>query len=92
MAYNSRYQYETSPRKLQPEYERVPKKYPKKSTVRKANVNKKAKVQPKKQIKNQAKIMLYVAFGFIILFAISYRKSKISRTISKRNAGNAKIK
>ncbi len=83
MAYNSRYQYETSPRKLQPEYERVPKKYPKKSTVRKAKVNKKAKVQPKKQIKNQAKIMLYVAFGFIILFAISYRNSVINEKFSE---------
>ncbi len=61
MAYNSRYQYETSPRKLQPEYERIPKKYPKKSTIKKVKVNKKAKKQEKKQIKVQAKAMLYVA-------------------------------
>lgn len=60
MAYN-RYQYETSPRKIQPEYERIPKKYPKKSTVRKANVNKKSKIQSKKHIKSQVKVMLYVA-------------------------------
>ena len=31
----SRYQYETSPRKLQPEYEPIKKKYPKKSTATK---------------------------------------------------------
>ncbi len=61
MAYNSRYQYETSPRKLQPEYERIPKKYPKKNNVRKTNVNKKPKTQAKKHTKNQAKVMLYVA-------------------------------
>lgn len=61
MAYNNRYQYETSPRKLQPDYERIHKKYPKKSTVRKANVNKKAKIQSEKHIKSQVKVMLYVA-------------------------------
>lgn len=61
MAYNSRYQYETSPRKLQPEYERIPKKYRKKSSTRKVNINKKVKPQAKKHIKNQAKVMAYVA-------------------------------
>lgn len=62
MAYNnSRYQYETSPRKLQPEYEQIPKRYPKKSTVRKTKVNSKTKLQAKKQAKKQYKIMLYVA-------------------------------
>ena len=34
MAYNNRYQYETSPRKLQPEYEPIKQKYPKKSTIK----------------------------------------------------------
>lgn len=61
MAYNSRYQYETSPRKLQPEYEQIPKKYPKKSTIRKTNVNKKQKSKTKKHKKNQISVMLYVA-------------------------------
>ena len=37
MAYN-RYQYETSPRKLQPEYVPIKKKYPKKSTAKKIDV------------------------------------------------------
>lgn len=35
MAYSNRYQYETSPRKLEPEYRPIKKKYPKKSTAKK---------------------------------------------------------
>ena len=34
----NRYQYETSPRKLQPEYRPTKKQYPKKSTAKKNNV------------------------------------------------------
>ena len=43
----NRYQYETSPRKLQPEYEPIKKKYPKKSTATKTE-----KSSSKKQLKN----------------------------------------
>lgn len=82
MAYN-RYQYETSPRKLQPEYEQIQKKYSKKSTARKTKINNKSKLQEKKHSKNQFKIMLYVAIGFIILFAISYRNSVINEKFSE---------
>lgn len=78
MAYNSRYQYETSPRKLRPEYEPVKKTYPKKSTAKKS-ANKKA-LNPKKV--NQAKILSYVAIGFITLFIISYRNAVIDKTYS----------
>ncbi len=87
MAYNNRYQYETSPRKLQPEYERIQKKYPKKSTARKPSSQtiSKQKVKPKakKKLKIKAKVMLYVAIGFIILFAISYRNSVINEKFSE---------
>ena len=85
MAYNSRYQYETSPRKLQPEYEPIKKKYPKKSTARKINTNtkSKAKTKPKRKLKMQVKMLAYVAIGFIILFAISYRNSVINEKFSE---------
>lgn len=84
MAYNSRYQYETSPRKLQPEYKPTRKKYPKKSTAKKTVEPKKAvKKQVKKQAKSQIKVMAYVAVGFIILFAISYRNSVINEKFSE---------
>lgn len=85
MAYNSRYQYETSPRKLQPEYVPIKKKYPRKSTAKKSNVTskKKVKTKDKKQIKMHAKVMGYVAIGFIILFAISYRNSLINEKFAE---------
>ncbi len=87
MAYNSssRYQYETSPRKIKPEYEQIKKKYPKKSTARKTTNNKKEKSKTKTNAKSndiQAKVILYVAVGFIIAFAISYRYSLIDKTYS----------
>lgn len=84
MAYNSRYQYETSPRKLQPEYRPERKKYPKKSTARKTVDTKKiAKKQVKKQANSQIRVMAYVIIGFIILFAISYRNSVINEKFSE---------
>ena len=67
--YNTnRYEYETSPRKLQPEYTPINKKYPKKSTVR----NTSNKIQTKQQdVKNiNTKIILYIGIAFAILFAI----------------------
>ena len=70
------YQYETSPRKLQPEYE--PKKNPyrkKKSSLKKAkNVSKKVA----KKAKYNYKPVIYVAATFVMLFTISYRNSQIT--------------
>lgn len=81
----SRYQYETSPRKLQPEYEPIKKRYPKKSTARKTRVETKSKAKPKtkRKLKMQVKVLGYVAVGFIILFAISYRNSIINEKFSE---------
>lgn len=81
MAYNSRYQYETSPRKLQPEYEAIPKKYPKKSTARSTKTVQKSIKKPKEQSKSR--IITYVAIGFSILFAISYRNSVINEKFAE---------
>lgn len=81
MAYNNRYQYETSPRKLQPEYETRNKKYPKKSTAKSTKNISKSKQQVKKQSK--ARIIVYVAIGFTILFAISYRNSVINEKFAE---------
>lgn len=74
--YNTnRYQYETSPRKLQPEYEPIKKKYPKKSTVSKKNINTQNKSNKIKNIK----VMLYIGIIFAILFAISYRNALVAQ-------------
>lgn len=81
------YQYETSPRKLQPEYEpnvrkTNPYKGKKISTVKntKRNVKKKAKTQPKVQL------ALYIAIGFVVLFGISYRNSLITESFNKKES------
>ena len=50
MAYygSSKYQYETSPRKIKPEYEQIKKKYPKKSSAKRNN--------SKKNTQNRSKV------------------------------------
>lgn len=80
--YNAnRYQYETSPRKLQPEYTPVKKRYPKKSTASKKTINeqKQVKVAESKNIK----IMLYIGIIFAMLFAISYRNALVAQRYSE---------
>lgn len=85
MAYAQRrtgYQYETSPRKLKPEYEPIKNPYSKKrsSTLK----QKEQKPKEKRQLKPKVKIVLYVLIGFGILFAISYRNSLITESFSKK--------
>ena len=72
----SAYQYETSPRKLQPEY----KPETKKKTVSKSKV--KAKTKPKYNHKPVA----YIVVGFILLSIISYRNSLINETYNKKES------
>ena len=79
----NKYQYETSPRKLEPEY--TPKKNinkGKKSTAKKTipKVNKK-KLEAQK--KKQRRIIKYVCLGFAILFAISFRNAQIDESFEK---------
>lgn len=78
------YQYETSPRKLQPEYEPRKNPYEKKKSstqkVKKQNVKK----QSKKQMKPKAKLVICVAIGFAILFAISYQNSLITESFNQK--------
>lgn len=78
------YQYETSPRKLQPEYEPIKNPYEKKktSTLKKQN-NKK---QAKKQVKPKAKLVIGIAVTFAILFAISYQNSLITESFSQKES------
>jgi len=81
----NRYQYETSPRKLEPDY--APKKNPyrgKPSTAKKPSSKK--KTSNKKLIdtkKKQKKLMMYLIIGFSIIFAICYRNSKIDESFAE---------
>lgn len=77
----SRYQYETSPRKLEPEYEPIKENYKKRKTT---NVKKKQeKVQPKRHIKKQIKVVTYVCLIFASLLVISYRNSLINESFNE---------
>lgn len=82
----NRYQYETSPRKLEPEYRPIKKKYPKKSTAKKIATAKRVKHTSKKakvQLEAKYKAIFYVLVLFAILFAISYRNAVISEKYSQ---------
>ena len=74
MAYSSRYQYETSPRKLKPEEE----------TTKKTSVKKKYSVSKQKNVKSRQRVktIMYIIAGFAILFAISYRNSLITASFN----------
>lgn len=78
----SKYQYETSPRKLEPDYMPKKKVAPKKTS---AKVKKKStgKRKAKKQENVEKKVVKYLAIGFAIVFAIAYRNSKIDESFAK---------
>ena len=82
----NRYQYETSPRKLEPEYEPIKNPYSKKksTTIKK----KQEKVQPKKHLKTQIKTVIYIGLIFASFVVISYRNSLINESFNE----NEKLK
>ena len=82
----NKYQYETSPRKLEPEYAPKKNNYKgKKSTARKPETSKQ-KVNNKKlqeERKKHRKVIMYVILAFAVLFAISYRNAQIDENFEK---------
>ena len=74
----SGYQYETSPRKLEPEYR--PQKRKKQVKAKKIEKNKKIE---KKEKKKRVRQTLTVLALFVVLVAISYRNSAINESFSK---------
>ncbi len=82
----NRYQYETSPRKLEPEYRPIKKKYPKKSTAKKTDNKKTTENKKQNKVihsKGKVKAIFYVAVFFVVLFVISYRNTLISEKYSE---------
>ena len=76
------YQYETSPRKVEPEYNPIKTDYKGKKT---SAANKKANSKKaKKQAKSKTKMVMAIAFTFSILFAIIYQNSLITESFSKK--------
>lgn len=78
----NKYQYETSPRKLEPEYAPVKNPYKKKKTtakkVQKTNKNKVNEIK-----KRKIRAIKYIAIGFVIIFGISLRNSQIDENFAK---------
>lgn len=78
------YQYETSPRKLEPEYEIRKNPYQKKKVSTRTNKKQNNQKQVNKQLKAKVKVAMYLAIAFAILFAISYRNSLITESFNKK--------
>lgn len=78
----NKYQYETSPRKLEPEYTPIKNPYKKKKTtakkVQKTNKNKVNEIK-----KRKIRAIKYIAIGFVIIFGISLRNSQIDENFAK---------
>ena len=77
-SYNSRYEYETSPRKLEPYY--APNK---KITQTKKQSKENTVKKQKEELKLKAKIVMYLIVAFGLLFAISFRNAKIDENFEK---------
>ena len=88
------YQYETSPRKIEPEYRPYKKQEPykgKKTTTtqkvtKKVERKVKVKTKTKSKMKPKVQIALYIAIGFIVLFSISYRNSLITESFNTKES------
>lgn len=85
MAYGG-YQYGTSPRKLQPEYEPKKKRSVQRNVQR--NVEPQQNTNPKKQakrkLKTEVKMIVWILLGFAILCVISYRNSLINESFNDK--------
>lgn len=84
----SGYQYETSPRKLEPEYEPKKNPYAKKKSSTLKDKQHSTKEEQKSQIKRHIKTIVSIGMIFAVLFVISYRNSKINESFNK----NAELK
>lgn len=86
----NKYQYETSPRKLEPEYTPVKNPYKrKKTTARKIQKTNKKKVNEVK--KKKLKVIKYVTIGFLIIFSIGIRNSQIDERFAKVQESKTKL-
>lgn len=95
------YQYETSPKKIQPEYEPIVRESKKKSTKtdnkkdverkQESNVKMPVKKMTKEELNKKMKLVCYIAFGFAVLFTISYRNSIINEKFTQKESLKAEL-
>ena len=77
------YQYETSPKKLEPEYKPKKNPYAKKKASTKKQKKESNQEKTKRKLKSHIKVVLYIAVIFSTLFVISYRNSLINENFNK---------
>ena len=77
----NRYEYETSPRKLEPYY--APKKKTNESSKKKSTNKANSIKKQKEERKIKLKVIKYLIIGFGILFAITYRNAQIDEHFDK---------
>lgn len=89
------YQYETSPRKIQPDYDSEPKKNVKNNVVKEKKDVKQYKTEEKRKAVHKQKISkeefmkiasicTYIFLGFAAVFTISYRNSIINEKFNEK--------
>lgn len=80
----NKYQYDTSPRKLEPDYTRPKQnnKTAKKPQI-KSNNRKKSVLKELEETKLHRRTVLYIILGFVIVFGISYRNSEIDENFMR---------
>ena len=79
----NKYQYETSPRKLEPEYTPIKNPYKTKKSTAYKTTKKTNKNKVKQLKKRQRQMVKYLIIGFAIIFGICYRNSQIDENFSK---------
>lgn len=80
----ARYQYETSPRKLEPDYSRRTKKTQKKSELKIVEKQQRQQVKiSKEQKRKNIKLTVTVAGLFLLLLTISFRNSQIDNKFNQ---------
>ncbi len=78
----SRYEYSTSPRKLQPDYS--PRKKEKKNNLKIVKDSPRQEIKiSKEQIKRRRNVALIVVAIFVVLLTVSYRNSQINEKFSQ---------
>ena len=93
----ARYQYETSPRKLEPDFipNRKSKRMQDEERQLKEKIKKEAKEranQKRKALLLKKKIIVYIAIGFTMLLVVSYRNSLITEDFNKVKSLKTEIK
>ena len=80
------YEYETSPRKLEPEYMPEIEKEVEEKTKTKKRTNTSTKAKRLKEKRKNIKTILEIGIGFIVLLTISYRYSLVNASFNEKES------